>query len=59
MGELIKPLGMGVGEKDHGHEHAPDPQVIDNEKKAAEKVAQEGCYQIYKEFKKKNGMVHW
>ena len=50
---------MGVGEKDHGHDHAPDEQVIDNEKKAAEKVAQEGCYQIYKEFKKKNGMVHW
>ncbi|MBI5001916.1 hypothetical protein HZC31_00870 [Candidatus Woesearchaeota archaeon] len=59
FGEIIKPLGMGVGEKDHGHDHAPDKQVIDNEKKAAEKVAQEGCYQIYKEFKKKNGMVHW
>lgn len=59
MGELIKPLGMGVGKKDNGHEHGPSEQVMNNEEKAAEKVAQDGCYQIYKEFKKKNGMVHW
>ena len=59
FGELIKPLSFGVGSKREDHEQPMDEQVKENEKKVANKVATEGCYQIYKEFKKKNGMVHW
>lgn len=59
FGELISPLSGGIGKKEKGEKHKLPPQVLDNEKKAAAKVAQEGCYQLYKEFKKKNGMVHW
>ena len=59
FGEIIKPLSFGVGSRDKHKDHPQDPQVIDNEKKTAKKVAEDGCYQIYKEFKKKNGMVHW
>ena len=59
LGELLKPLSFGIGSHGKHEEHPQNEQVISNEKKVAEKVAQEGCYQIYKEFKKKNGMVHW
>lgn len=59
FGEVLKPLGFGMGSKDKGDGHHMSKQVEDNEEKAAGKVASDGCYQIYKEFKKKNGMVHW
>lgn len=60
FGEVLKPLSFGLGSKDKGdHGHHMSEQVKENEKKVAGKVASDGCYQIYKEFKKKNGMVHW
>jgi hypothetical protein len=59
FGEIIKPLSFGIGQKAHKEEHELSSAVYDNEKKIAGKVASDACYQIYKEFKKKNGMVHW
>ncbi len=59
FGEIIKPLSFGIGGKAHKEKSAINPQILNNEKKLAGKVASDGCYQIYKEFKKKNGMVHW
>ncbi|MBI5072690.1 hypothetical protein HZA99_02640 [Candidatus Woesearchaeota archaeon] len=59
FGEVLKPLSFGIGSKEKGHVHHMSEQVEDNEKETAGKVASDGCYQVYKEFKKKNGMVHW
>ncbi len=59
FGEIIKPLSFGIGEKATKEKPTVNMQIINNEQKVAGKVASDGCYQIYKEFKKKNGMVHW
>lgn len=59
FGEIIKPLSFGIGEKATKEKPAVNKQIIMNEERIARKVASDGCYQTYKEFKKKNGMVHW
>ncbi|MFA6888444.1 MAG: hypothetical protein WC254_03030 [Candidatus Woesearchaeota archaeon] len=59
FGEIFKPLSFGLGEKATKEKPVANEQVLDNESKIAGKVASDACYQIYKEFKKKNGMVHW
>ncbi len=56
FGEIFRPLAGNIGNK---KEKGPNTQIIKNERSVAQSVARAGSYQIYKEFKKKNGMVHW
>lgn len=59
FGEIISPLTGSVGKKKKEGKPKLTGQVLENEKHVAARVAQEGSYQLYKEFKKRNGMVHW
>ncbi|PIN79398.1 hypothetical protein COV16_04465 [Candidatus Woesearchaeota archaeon CG10_big_fil_rev_8_21_14_0_10_34_8] len=58
FGELISPLAGNIGVKGKKEKNI-NPQILKNEKSVANKWASAVCYQVYKEFKKKNGMVHW
>jgi hypothetical protein len=57
FGEVIKPLAGNIGKTKK--QRGPSKQVMKNEYGSANRVARQVCYQIYKEFKKNNGMVHW
>lgn len=49
----------GVGDGKHGKHHKQNKTVLDFEKKIAGKVASDCIYQLYKEYKKRNDMIHW
>lgn len=55
--ELFSPLAGTLGKK--AKETPVNKQVLANEEKVAQSVARSGCYQLYKEYKKKNDMIHW
>ncbi len=55
--ELFGPLTGAATKK--SKETPVNKQVLANETKVAQSVARSGCYQLYKEYKKKNEMIHW
>ncbi len=52
-------IGGGHGKHDHHHDHHDTPLVRAQEKDVAKKATKQSCYQTYKEFKKKCGIIHW
>jgi hypothetical protein len=58
FGEVISPLAGNIG-RGKKKKKLASKQVMKNEYSTARRVARAACYQVYKEFKKKNGMIHW
>lgn len=63
FGELFGALGGGGdhgNKKEHGHgHHKPNATILDAERKVADSVSHQCIYQTYKEYKKRNSMLHW